>query len=487
MNKVNMMGAASGNLPFQEFTRYFDFMRHWGDLHQKFVRCASTQFAELPSRGRKEFLANAVAEDDMLISMSSDLGLFREVIKRLNSKPWFLKDLNSLAQETLTEMLFPGNRFDDSERERLNGLYPELFFKLEEVKFGGPKGCPIQLKEIGSNMAELDDLDTALRCVRWSAVSKDVDTEEGFTELMRELIDHGLRLRGIDPIDLESLLDFQDILDKKATDVTRKLGLPADQTAWILFAIQDRVMVPETLHFLLMQAMGLRLFRELDQGARHELMDQEYKLQLGPAYAARSMLLLGDYHRDKVQAPEKVLKAIEAQVRDGRQQFALELCLESIKNLPMETTHVDQMEFTSGILFLANDKPRKAAETFQHVLESASRKGDDAKVSIVCAYLGSSYALLRRREDAHNAFSDSLAIAIERKGDAADLLEELLVIADLAHESNEHAVEKSFLQRALSMADGMTNETKIKQQISMMIESADALVIGNQQFKISIE
>ena len=475
-----MMGGIAGDFPILEFTRYFDFMRHWGDLHEKFVRCASPQFAEIPSRGRREFLANAVAEDDMLISMSSDLGLFREVIRRLNSRPWFIDDLNSLAQETLTEMLFPGNRFDDRERERLNALYPEVFYKLEEVKFDGPKGSPFQIKEIEPDMAELDDLDTALRCVRWSAVSKDVDTEEGFTELMRELIDHGLRLRGVDPIDLESLLDFQDILDKKTMEVTGKMGLPADQTAWIFLAIQDRVMVPETLHFLLMQAMGLRLFRELDHEARHELMDQEYKLQLGPAYAARSMLLLGDYHRDKVQAPEKVLKAIEAQVRDGRQQFALELCLESIKNLPMETSHVDQMEFTSGILFLANDRPRRAAETFQHVLESASRKGDDARKSIVEAYLGTSYALLRRKEDAHRAFADSLVLAKEMKGDAADLLEELLVMADLAHESYEHAVEKGFLQRALSMADGMTNEGKIKQHISMMIEVANALLLSNQ-------
>ena len=46
-------------------------------------------------------------------------------------------------------------------------------------------------------------------------------------------------------------------------------------------------MVPETIHFLFMQAMGLRMFRELDHDARHELMDQEYKLQLGPAYASR--------------------------------------------------------------------------------------------------------------------------------------------------------------------------------------------------------
>ena len=481
MNEVNPVGEISGDFPFQEFTRYFDFMRQWGDLHEKFVQCASPQFAEIPSPRRREFLTNAVAEDDMLISMSSDLGLFREVIKRLKSKPWFIEDLNSLVQETLTEMLFPGNRFDERERERLNGLYPEVFFKLESVKFGRPKGCPIQLKAIDYEVSDLDDLDTALTCVRWSAVSKDVGTEEGFTDLMRELIDHGLRLRGIDPIDLESLLDFQDTLDRKAVEVTGKMGLPADQTVWIFYAVQDRVMVAETLHFLLMQAMGLRLFRELDHDARHELMDQEYKLQLGPAYATRSIVLLGDYHRDKVQGPEKVLKAIEALVRDGRQQFALELCLESIKNLSMEESHIDQMEFTSGILFLANEKPRKAAETFQHVLESAQRKGDDARESVVAAYLGSSYALLRRREDAHKAFEDSLSVAIKRKGDTADLLEELMVMADLAHESNEHAVEKGFLQRALSMADGMTDETKIRQLISMMIEAADAQAASAQQ------
>jgi lipopolysaccharide biosynthesis regulator YciM len=147
----------------------------------------------------------------------------------------------------------------------------------------------------------------------------------------------------------------------------------------------------------------------------------------------------------------------------------------------MEESHIDQMEFTSGILFLANEKPRKAAETFQHVLESAQRKGDDARESVVAAYLGSSYALLRRREDAHKAFEDSLSVAIKRKGDTADLLEELMVMADLAHESNEHAVEKGFLQRALSMADGMTDETKIRQLISMMIEAADAQAASAQQ------
>ena len=80
---------------------------------------------------------------------------------------------------------------------------------------------------------------------------------------------------------------------------------------------------------------------------------------------------MGDYHRDRVQAPEKVLKAIEAHVRDGRQQFALELCLESIKGLPMEEQYKDQMELTSGILYLANEKPRKAAEAFQRSLEAA--------------------------------------------------------------------------------------------------------------------
>jgi tetratricopeptide (TPR) repeat protein len=298
---------------------------------------------------------------------------------------------------------------------------------------------------------------------------------------MRELIDHGVRMRGIDPNILESLSDFQDILDEKSAEVTGKLGLPADRTSWILFAVQDRVMVPETLHFLLMQAMGLRLFRELDHDARHELMDQEYKLQLGPAYASRSILLLGDYHRDKVQAPEKVLRAIEAHVRDGRQQFALELCLESIKNLPMETNNAYQMAFTSGILFLANEKPRKAAETFQNVLDAVIRKGDDARESVVRAYLGSSYALLRKKEEAHKAFEDSLAIVMNRKGDATDLLEELMVMADLARESSEHAVEKGFLQRALSMADGMADETKIRQQISILIEAADAQAVGSQR------
>jgi tetratricopeptide (TPR) repeat protein len=147
----------------------------------------------------------------------------------------------------------------------------------------------------------------------------------------------------------------------------------------------------------------------------------------------------------------------------------------------METSQIDQMEFTSGILYLANDKPRKAAETFQHVMESAKRKEDDARASVVGAYLGSSYALLRREEDAHKAFEESLAITKKRKGDAADLLEELMVMADLARESNEHAVEKGFLQRALSMAEGMTDESKIKQQISMMIEAVDSRLSGSQQ------
>ncbi|MGD0818396.1 MAG: hypothetical protein ABR986_08395 [Methanomassiliicoccales archaeon] len=474
MDEVNMMGIVSGCFPFQEFTRYFDFMRHWGDLHEKFVQRASPKFAVLPARERREFLAKAVAEDDMLVSMSSDLGLFREVIKRLRTMPWFTDDLGSLAVEVLTDLIFPGSRFDEGERKRLFDTYPEVFLKLDDVKLGAPKGGPIQLKDVESDAGELDDLDAALNCVRWSAVSKDVDTEEGFVSLMQELVDHGLRLRGIDPTELESLSDFQDLLDIKALEVTAKLGLPGDRTSWVLFAVQDRVMVPETLHFLLMQAMGLRMFRELDHDARHELMDQEYRLQFGPAYASRSVLLLGDYHRDRVQAPEKVLKAIEAHVRDGRAQFALELCLESIVNLPMETQYIDQMKLTSGILYLANDKPRKAVEAFQHSLESARRRGDEARESVVCAYLGSSYSLIRKKGEAHKAFEESLSIAVKRKGDASDLLEELMLMADLAHESNEHDAEKSYLQQALMMADGMEEENKIKQQLSLMIEAAEA-------------
>ena len=49
-----------------------------------------------------------------------------------------------------------------------------------------------------------------------------------------------------------------------------------------------------------------------------------------------------------------------------------------------------------------------------------------------------------------------------------------MLMADLAHESNEHLVEKGFLQRALIMANGMAEEAKIKMQISMMIEAAEA-------------
>jgi tetratricopeptide (TPR) repeat protein len=474
MDEANSMGKISGDFPFQEFTRYFQFMRHWGDLHEKYVRYASPQFAELPARGRREYLANAVAEDDLLISISSDLGLFREVIKRLRSRPWFSEDLESITLELLTELLFPGRHFDDVERERLVGTYPEIFTKLEDVNFEAPKICPIQVKDVGSDVEELEDLDTALTCVRWSAVSKDVDTEEGFIALMRELIDHGSRLRGVDPIALESLFDFQELLDRDVAVLTAKLGLPDDQTSWILFAVQDRVMVPETIHFLLLQAMSLRMFRELDHDARHELMDQEYRLQLGPAYASRSVLLLGDYHRDRTQAPEKVLKAIEAHVRDGKAQFAMELCLQSIKNLPMESEQADQMELTSGILFLANDKPRKAVETFQHSLESVRRNVDEDRASVIYAYLGSSYALLNRKEEAHKAFEESLSIAETRKGDASDILEELMLMADLAHESNEHLAERRYLQRALFMANGMTEEIKIKRQISSMIEAAEA-------------
>ncbi|HEY3420507.1 MAG TPA: tetratricopeptide repeat protein [Methanomassiliicoccales archaeon] len=474
MEEVNAMGDLYNSFPFQEFTRYFDFMRNWGDLHEKFVQCASPQFAGLPALKRREFLANAVAEDDMLVSMSSDLGLFREVTKRLKSKSWFAGDLEALAAEVAVDLMFPGNSYDGKERDRLLGLYPELFFKLGDVRFGEQKSCPLQLKDVESDIVQLDDLDTALTCVRWSAVSKDVDSEEGFIALMQELVDHGLRLRGVDPISLESLSDFQEILDRKAMEVTAKMGLPDDRTSWILFAIQDRVMVPETLHFLIMQAMGLRMFREMEHGSRHEMMDQEYKLQLGPAYATRSVLLLGDYYRDMVQAPEKMLKAIEAHVRDGRPQFALELCLESIKNLPMEAEHKDQMALTLGILYLANDKPRKAAESFLRSLDSSRKTLNPARESVVCAYLGSSYALMRRKEEGHRAFEESLAIASKRTDDAPDLLEELMLMADLAHDSNEHRVEKGFLQKALTVADGMADETKLKQQISLMIEAAEA-------------
>ena len=53
-----------------------------------------------------------------------------------------------------------------------------------------------------------------------------------------------------------------------------------------------------------------------------------------------------------------------------------------------------------------------------------------------------------------------------------------MLMADLAHESNEHAAEKGFLQQALSMADGMAEEVKIKQQISLMIEEAEAKAGG---------
>jgi tetratricopeptide (TPR) repeat protein len=481
MDEVNMMAKVPTDFPFQEFTRYFDFMRHWGDLHEKFIQYASPRFSKLPAQRRREFLANVVAEDDLLVSMSSDLGIFREVLKRLKAKPWFAEDLRSLAFEAITDLIYPGTNHDDAERERLNRTYPEVFLKLEDVKFGAPKSCPIQLKDVETETVELDDLETALTCVRWSAVSKDVDTEEGFTALMQELVDHGSRLRGIDPLTLESLFDLQDLLDRGMAEATSKQGLPGEQTSWILFAVQDRVMVPETLHFLLMQAMGLRMFRELDRDARRELMDQEYKVQLGPAYASRSVLLLGDYHRDRVQAPQKILKAIEAYVRDGKQQFALELCLESMRNLPMEPQDTLQMELTSGILYLANDKPRKAAETFQHSLEMARTNGDEARESVVCAYLGASYALLRKKDDAHKAFEESLSIAVRRKGESSDLLEELMLMADLAHESNEHAAEKGLLQRALSIADGMAEEVKIKQQISLMIEAAEAQAESSQQ------
>jgi hypothetical protein len=85
---------------------------------------------------------------------------------------------------------------------------------------------------------------------------------------------------------------------------------------------------------------------------------------------------------------------------------------------------------------------------------------------------------LRKKEEAHQAFEKSLSIAVRRKGDATDLLEDLMLMADLAHESNEHAAEKGFLQQALSMADGMAEEVKIKQQISLMIEEAEAKAGG---------
>jgi len=66
MDEVNMTGYVSRDFPYQEFTRYFDFMRHWGDIHEKFVQCASPRFADLPASGRREFLVDAVAEDDLL-------------------------------------------------------------------------------------------------------------------------------------------------------------------------------------------------------------------------------------------------------------------------------------------------------------------------------------------------------------------------------------------------------------------------------------
>ena len=470
-----MVDDVSDEFALQEFTRYFEFMRHWGDLHEKFVECAAPRFAELPPTRRRDFLAKVIAEDDLLISMSSDLGLFREVVKRLRSRPWFGKDLESLTSEVLTEMLFPDKQNNDDERGRLYEQYPEIFFKLDHVNFDGPRIFPIQLTDIESDMIQRGDLDSALTCVRWSAVSKDVCTEEEFTELMQELKDHGMRLRGVDPLDLESLLDFQDVLIRNVMEVTRIFGLPGDQASWILHAVQDRVMIPETLHFLLMQAMGLRMFREMDREARNELLSQEYKVHLGLAYASRSVLLLGDYHRDRIQAPEKVLKAIEAYVRDGKQQFALELCLDSIKNLPMGPSQTDQMEFTSGILFLANEKPRKAAEVFQLSLISARGRGDEVMESMVSAYLGSSYALLKRKEESHKAFEDSLQIVQRRNEGAADMLEELMVMAELAHESNEHRVEKTLLQRALQLSEGKAEEVKFKQHILLMIEEAEAL------------
>jgi hypothetical protein len=481
MDDVNRMGHLSGDLPFQEFTRYFHFMRNWGDLHQKFVQHASPLYAQLPAQRRREFLAYVVAEDDLLVSMSSDLGLFREVIKRLKSRPWFAEDLKSLVNEVLTDMMFPGSRYDDRERERLMGSYPEVFLELEDIKFGAANNCPIHFEDVESKVTELDDLEAALTCVRWSAVSKDVDTEEGYTALMQELVDHGSRLRGTDPVALESLLDFQDLMDKKSYEITLKYGMPGEQSSWLFFAIKERVMVPETLHFFLMQAMGLRMFREMDRSARHDLMSQEYRFQFGPAYASRSVLLLEDYHRDKVQAPEKVLKAIEAFVRDGRQQFALELCLESMRGLSLDEQYMDQLELTSGILFLSNDMPLKAADVFQRSLASARRREDHDREAIVCAYLGASYALLRRNREARTMFEESLSIIMNREGDQSDLLEDMLLMADLAHESNEHGLEKRFLERALSMADGMAEEVKIKPQISMMIEAADAHVSGSQQ------
>jgi tetratricopeptide (TPR) repeat protein len=473
MNEANMVGDVPTDYPFQEFARYFDFMRHWGDLHEKFVQNASPRFIEQAASGRREFLSTVVAEDDMLVSMSSDLGLFREVIKRLRTRPWFTEDIGAMATEVLNLLLFPQRASLSDERERLSRLYPEVFFDLADIKFGGPKSCPIQHKDIESSVTTPDDLETALTCIRWSAVSKDVDTEERFTALMQDMVDHGTRLKNIDPANLESLSDFQDLLDRAAIEITAKMGLPDDQTSWLLFSVQDRAMVPETLHFFVMQAMGLRLFREMDHGSRHELMDQEYKVQFGTAYAARSMLLLGDYHRDKVQAPEKVLKAIEAHVRDGRPEFALDLCLECLKNLPMESQFVDQMEMTIGILFLTNERPRKAAEAFQRSLESAVRKKDESRASVVNAYLGASYSLLRRKEEAHKAFEESLSIAEKRRRDASDFLEELLLMADLAHESNEHVFERGYLQTAFSMAEGAVNEIKLKQQLTLMIKAAE--------------
>jgi hypothetical protein len=158
----------------------------------------------------------------------------------------------------------------------------------------------------------------------------------------------------------------------------------------------------------------------------------------------------------------------------------LELCLESIKNLLMEPQDTSQMELTSGILYLANDKPRKAADTFQHSLQTARTNGDGARESVLYAYLGTAYALLRKKEEAHKAFEDSLSRVVRMKGETSDLLEELMLMADLAHESNEHVAEKSFLQVALSMADGMADEIKIKQQISLMIEAAEAQAAVSQ-------
>lgn len=209
MDEVNPVGNVAGAFPAQEFTRYFDFMRNWSDLHEKFVQRASPRFEKLPAKRRREFLANVVAEDDILVSLSSDLGLFREVVIRLKAKPWFEEDLGPLVVEVLTELIFPGSHFDEKERERLLKNYPEVFIMLGEERFGTQKICPFELMDIESKVVELDDLETALTCVRWSAVSKDVDTEEGFITLMQEMVDHGLRLRNVDPIDLESLSDFQ--------------------------------------------------------------------------------------------------------------------------------------------------------------------------------------------------------------------------------------------------------------------------------------